>query len=422
MWKYECKRHLLYITMGVVIGALIFGVLGWQREALISTMEMVTKDKTILNNPALPYLTGALAIGGLVNGLLLTFQLMQRFNINYLIFMMIFFLASELIIMAGVFLLLPAYVVCIYGWLTVPNRSKKRMLDKNSVSGVQEVERVYRLHHHFDESSEIYGKNAWSIMLRVNILYFSGILALFLVLLYVDDLFIVMAAGLLYMVLFFQLTKYKNKALQPIISLLYDHCDPEACASAIFALAKKAHKKKNFPLTQQLAQCMVYLNDPHLAIDVLVTSTQTRNGFLYPYHTLMAYAYYQLGDESMVKHHLEECEKSGKGGMAGPMGMFRQQALESIQNKLNLMQQDFRKAQTFYRQSLQNGGMMFQQVDAHYYLGLMAFVEQDLREAETHFRFVQEYGNHMYFKEKADTFMKTIETLENADEDTAGTM
>lgn len=38
-----------------------------------------------------PYLMGALAIGGLVNGLMLMFQLMQRFNINYFIFMMIFF-------------------------------------------------------------------------------------------------------------------------------------------------------------------------------------------------------------------------------------------------------------------------------------------------------------------------------------------
>lgn len=83
------------------------------------------------------------------------------------------------------------------------------MLDKNTVTSVQEVERVYRLHHHYDETCEIYGKNAWNIMLRVNILYFSGILALFLVLMYVEDLFIVMAAGLLYMMLFFSLRSIK---------------------------------------------------------------------------------------------------------------------------------------------------------------------------------------------------------------------
>ena len=254
-------------------------------------------------------------------------------------------------------------------------------------------------------------------MLRVNILYFSGILALFLVLMYVEDLFIVMAAGLLYMMLFFQLTKYKNKALQPIIALLYDKCDPQACASAIFALAKKAHKKKNFPLTQQLAQCMIYLNDPHLAIDVLVTSNPSRNGFVYPYHTLMAYAYYQLGDESMVKHHLQECEKSKKGNMAGPMNMFAQQALASIQNKLDLMKQDFRKARTYYMQGLQAQAMPFQLVDSHYYLGLISFVEQDMREAQIHFQYVQQHGNRMYFKEKADSFMETILALEKANEE-----
>ena len=400
-----------------IIGALVFGALGWQREGLLATLEMVTSDKAILQDPMTPYLMGALAIGGLVNGLMLMFQLMQRFNINYFIFMMIFFLASELIILAGMVLLLPAFVVCIYGWLTVPNRGKKRMLDKNTVTSVQEVERVYRLHHHYDETCEIYGKNAWNIMLRVNILYFSGILALFLVLMYVEDLFIVMAAGLLYMMLFFQLTKYKNKALQPIIALLYDKCDPQACASAIFALAKKAHKKKNFPLTQQLAQCMIYLNDPHLAIDVLVTINPSRNGFVYPYHTLMAYAYHQLGDESMVKHHFQECEKSKKGNMAGPMNMFAQQALASIQNKLDLMKQDFRKARTYYMQGLQAQAMPFQLVDSHYYLGLISFVEQDMREAQIHFQYVQQHGNRMYFKEKADSFMETILALEKANEE-----
>ena len=35
MWKYECKRHLLYMTTGVIIGALVFGALGWQREGLL---------------------------------------------------------------------------------------------------------------------------------------------------------------------------------------------------------------------------------------------------------------------------------------------------------------------------------------------------------------------------------------------------
>ena len=67
---------------------------------------------------------------------------------------------------------------------------------------------------------------------------------------------------------------YKNEKcmmLQPIVSLLYDQCDPLACASAIFALAHKSHRKKNFPLIQQMAQCMIYLDDPHLAIDIMAS-------------------------------------------------------------------------------------------------------------------------------------------------------
>ena len=131
----------------------------------------------------------------------------------------------------------------------------------------------------------------------------------------------------------------------------------------------------------------------------------------------MAYAYYQLGDESMVKHHLQECEKSKKGNMAGPMNMFAQQALASIQNKLDLMKQDFRKARTYYMQGLQAQAMPFQLVDSHYYLGLISFVEQDMREAQIHFQYVQQHGNRMYFKEKADSFMETILALEKANEE-----
>ena len=94
---------------------------------------------------------------------------------------------------------------------------------------------------------------------------------------------------------------------------------------------------------------MVYLNDPHLAIDVLATSAQGRGNFIFAYHSLMAYAYYQLGDRSMVKYHYDECEKAGARVNNGPMQMIKTQCLEGIQNKLDLMDQNFTGSRVFLK-------------------------------------------------------------------------
>lgn len=412
MWKYECKRHLLYVGLGMLVGALIFGLLGWQQEFVQEMLKTVTDNKEILTDPYLPYMFGALMVGSLVNGMLLLFAIIRHFNLNFLFVAIALMLFGSYIGVFGFFALLPTIVVCLYGWATIPNRKEHNELTKNASNAVKEAERIYRLHHVYDEANEELGDRAWKIMLRVNILYFLGIVGLFLILLYVEDFMIVMLAGLIFMGLFYQLTKYKNSALQPIISLLYDQCDPEACATAIFALARKAHKKKTFPLTQQLAQCMIYLNDPHLAIDILAIGNTNRHGIVYPYYTLMGYAYYLLGDQSMVEHQKNECERlGGKANTTGPMGLFRQQAIESINTKLLLMNQEFDQAKLYYQRASEVKGMAFQEVDTNYYLGLISFVQQEFYQAQTHFEFVSQHGNKIYFKQKADEFLATIETL-----------
>ena len=167
-------------------------------------------------------------------------------------------------------------------------------------------------------------------------------------------------------------------------------------------------------MPQHLAQCMVYLNDPHLAIDVLATSAQGRGKFIFAYHSLMAYAYYQLGDRSMVKYHYDECEKAGARVNNGPMQMIKTQCLEGIQNKLDLMDQNFSSSRSFFEKAMPTAGFEFQRVDFKYYLGLIAFVEKDLEEAKSCFRYVCAHGNKIYYVEKAQSFLKTIEQAEAA--------
>ena len=75
---------------------------------------------------------------------------------------------------------------------------------------------------------------------------------------------------------------------------------------------------------------------------------QNKNGLQYAYHSLMAYAYYQLGDKGMVQHHLMKVKMPIRN-MNGPLGIIRLQTLTAIKNKLSLMEQDFDKAEQFYK-------------------------------------------------------------------------
>lgn len=409
MWKYQCKKHLGILAVTFVVGAILFGAMGYQRELMEVYLKQYQVEEAVSQIPYFYYLLGGLTVSSIANGLLILTYVIQRFNIPFFAIILVMFVAFQVIGLVGIILWIPAIVVCIYGWLTIPNRGKHRELSKESVTTVAEVERVYRLHHRYLDEYEEMGKKAWSFMFKMNAVYAVGLIGIVLVILYVQEFTIVLLAMMLYSILFFQLTKRKNQALQPIIMLLYNDCNPEACASAIFAFAKKSRKKKTFPLPQHLAQCMIYLNDPHLAIDVLATCAQNKNSFIFAYHSLMAYAYYQLGDESMVKYHYEQCDKAAARVNSGPMMLIKEQCLEGIQNKQDLMNKNFGRARTYYQKSLPTVGFEFQKVDFNYYLGLIAFVDRDLDEAKSRFDYVVAHGGSIYYVEIAQKFLKTIE-------------
>lgn len=414
MWKYQCKKHLGFILGGAILGAIFFGYFGYSQSAIKDTAEMMNTPEImeLAKISYMPYLIGAIAGAGAANGLLLTTYLIQRFNISFFIMYILIFALFSVISAVGIVLLLPAVVVCIYGWLTIPNRSSRSNMKKNTVSSVAEVERVYRLHHTYLSEYEDLAKKVWDYTMRMNLAYIIGLLFIFLLILWIDDLFMLMLVFIAYAILFMVMSRRKAIAVQPIVSLLYDECNPEACASAIFALARKSRKRKNFPLPQYLAQSMIYLNDPHLAADVMVTCERNKNALIFPYYSIMAYVYYQLGDQSMVKFQYDECVKNSTRMTNGPMGLMRQQCLNGIENKLHLMEKDFDKARSYYESLLESTTFEFQKVDAHYYLGLISFVQRDFDAAQRYFRYVSEHGKSMYFVEKAMAFLKKLEALE----------
>lgn len=417
MWKYQCKRHLGILLVAFIAGAILMGAMGYEKELVLTTAEQWGFDAKMLSNSYIYYAIGGISFAGIANGLMLSMYAIQKFNLPFIFALLGITLLSSVIAGIGIATLLPAVVIALYGWITIPNRGKHKELSKNSITSVAEVERVYRLHHTYLNEYEELGKKAWSSILRMNLIYSVGLLGIILIILYVQNLMIMLAAMILYSILFIQLAKLKNQALQPIIALLYNDCNPEACASAIFALAKKSRKKRTFPMPQHLAQCMVYLNDPHLAIDILATCNQSKGNFIFAYHSLMAYAYYQLGDESMVKYHYEQCDKASSRINNGPMLVIKQQCLEGIQNKLDLMQKNFGRARTFYRNGLTNIGFEFQRIDFKYYLGLIAFVERDVEDARDAFEYVVSHGGSIYYVEKAKSFLAIIEKADVHNED-----
>lgn len=411
MWKFQCKKHMGVLLTTAIFGAVMFGFFGYA-QVYVKQVAEISNQPELLTNPVLPYLIGAVIGAGAGNGLMILTYLMQRFNITFIFMYLIIMLAITPMVIVGMVLLIPSIVVCAYGWFTIPNREKRNNMKRSSISTVAEIERVYRLHHTYHEEYEEVAKKAWDYTLRLNLTYIIGLLFVFLVSMWMEDILMVFLLIIVYSVFFFQLNRKKALVMEPIVSLLYEQCDPEACASAIFAFARKSKRRKNFPLPQYLAQCMIYLNDPHLAVDVLVTSERNKQAIMFPYYSLMAYAYYQLGDQSMVQLQFDECSKSSIRMTNGPMGMLRKQCLDGIENKIKLMEKDFDVAQTYYTEYAKGSIYEFQKVDTQYYLGLICFVERDLDRAQRHFTYVKDHGKKLYFVEKANNFLHMIEAAQ----------
>lgn len=418
MWKYQCKKHLLLVLGGMVVGLFLFHDMSTAAITSVMTQmsETVSIDKEVIAmmySKEMVYFMSVLYGGGLVNAILLLYYALQRFNPWILLLgMMLFGSLFTYVLAIGILGVIPSIIVCIYGMLTIPNRGKHKMFEKSQLTTVSEIERVYRLHHNYIDSYEEMAKKMFLSNIAITLMYALGAAAMIMILLYVEDTMIMIVSFVAYAMLMIGMIRKRNEIVQPVVALLYEECNPEACASVIFALAKKMHSKKNFPLGQYLAQCMIYLNDPNLAIDVLACTRHTNTNTLLPYHSIMAYANYQLGDASEVRRHYEECDKLQIKGMNSPLALIKQQYLESIQNKMDLMDKDFSKSRSFYQNALDTTTMEFQKVDFHYYLGLIAFVEEDVWEAKNQFEYVTAHGNGMYFVEKARKFLSMIEQMQ----------
>ena len=361
------------------------------------------------NNMWILYLGDALLISGIINIIYIGQYVTARFNISPWIIMFLIFFLPEYMIYIGTLLVIPAFIVCIYGMLSLRSSISKERREFN-FSNDDELVRMYKIHHNLDESYKELAKTCRKNVRKLNGIYALGIVALLVILIMINNMLLLAVLLMFYLFAFNLVLRYRAVSLLPITRLLYEDCDPEACASAIIYYCTNSKGHTRLKQHTLLAQCLIYLNDPELAQDVLISYPRKDAASSLQYWSLMSYIDYMLKDEDGLSRCKEEAQSIrlhyGRAGI-----MIQSEEMAAIENKIHLMDGDFNTCKKYYLQGLQRANFPFQQVDSCYYIALISFVEEDYKLARMYFEKVLEIGNRMYFVEKAKNYLAKIDKI-----------
>ena len=420
MWKYRCKSHLIAMSVAFVVGLALSAVVFSSGVDLNSDMfssalsqapgvntEALNQVLTYLqNNIWILYLGDALLISGIINIIYISQYVTARFNISPWIIMFLIFFLPEYMIYIGTLLVIPAFIVCIYGMLSLRSSISKERREFN-FSNDDELVRMYKIHHNLDESYKELAKTCRKNVRKLNGIYALGIVALLVILILINNMLLLAVLLMFYLFAFNLVLRYRAVSLLPITRLLYEDCDPEACASAIIYYCTNSKGHTRLKQHTLLAQCLIYLNDPELAQDVLISYPRKDAASSLQYWSLMSYIDYMLKDEDGLSRCKEEAQSIrlhyGRAGI-----MIQSEEMAAIENKIHLMDGDFNTCKKYYLQGLQRANFPFQQVDSCYYIALISFVEEDYKLARMYFEKVLEIGNRMYFVEKAKNYLAKL--------------
>ncbi len=423
MWKYRCKSHLIAMSVAFVVGLALSAVIfssgvdlnsdmfssalsqapGVNTEALNQVLAYLQNNMWIL------YLGDALLISGIINIIYIGQYVTARFNISPWIIMFLIFFLPEYMIYIGTLLVIPAFIVCIYGMLSLRSSISKERREFN-FSNDDELVRMYKIHHNLDESYKELAKTCRKNVRKLNGIYALGIVALLVILILINNMLLLAVLLMFYLFAFNLVLRYRAVSLLPITKLLYEDCNPEACASAIICYCTNSKGHTRLKQHTLLAQCLIYLNDPELAQDVLISYPRKDAASSLQYWSLMSYIDYMLKDEDGLSRCKEEAQSIrlhyGRAGI-----MIQSEEMAAIENKIHLMDGDFNTCKKYYLQGLQRANFPFQQVDSCYYIALISFVEEDYKLARMYFEKVLEIGNRMYFVEKAKNYLAKIDKI-----------
>jgi hypothetical protein len=407
MWKYQCKTQFFSLVISFVIGCVLSSFFYFMQLDTL-TGELSEAVTTLIGqySPLVVVISGGFSLAGIVNVVIMAQMVMNQFRISPFLIFLICMFAYEYIYMLGVILVIPMMGITLYGWLSLRNMDKK-LLRRANISNDEELVRIYKIHHPMVESVEPLARTCRANMNRITSIYALGVLAILCVLLFVDNAIFVMIAILFYMFTLNFLIRYRASQFLPISNLLYQQCNPQACASALIYFCTNKKGKVKLRYQSLLAQCLIYMDDPNLAQDVLITYPRKDAGSILMYWSLMAHIDYMLKDEDGLLRCKEEASKVnirfGRNGI-----MAKNAEMASIENRINLMNSDFNACKKYYLNVYNSSPLPYEKIDAAYYIGLISFVQQDYPVAKLYFERVAAHGNTMYFKAKAEYYLEKL--------------
>ena len=412
MWKYQCKTYILSLLGGFIAGVLL-SVIAMSQGLDLSAFSFPSEAVSyVQSNPIYFYIMGGMSIAGIVNVVLFIHFAGTQLNFSPFILIMALMFFTSQVLLLGTLLVVPAIFICIYGILTSKS-DVQREFHKTKLNNDEEIFRIYQNNHKLDSSMQTLAQACRANMMRITYIYALGIVAVLFVVTWISNTIVLVITLLFYFAALSFLLRYRSTSVIPIAALLYEECDPEACASAIFYFSQSPWSKK-IRIRQHalLAQCLIYLDDPELAQDVLISYPKKDAASTLQYWSLMSYVYYLLKDESDLSRCKQQADRVQFN--SGTMGvMIQSEEKKAIQNKIDLMNGELNTAKKYYLHALKQAKFPFQQVDASYYIGLISFVEEDYVLAKLYFNKVVDFGNKIVFVNKAKKYLKMMESMDN---------
>ncbi len=410
MWKYRSKSHLLALSISFIVGFILTFVSFSSDPSIF--YELLPEDVVSMfqSSPMLLPVLGGFSFAGFMNLIVISQMIIDQFRINPIWVMILVFLIPDYLFEISTFLVIPVFCVCLYGVFSL-RHSTNTQLKKANISSEEEIFRVYSLHHELKTEYESLAKVCKRNEQRINAIYGLGIVAIIILFVTIQNIYILLLAFVFYMFAFRVLLEHRAASLIPITSLLYESCDPEACVSAIYYYSQSFGKRLRLKQHTLLAQSLIYLNEPELAQDVLILYPKKDQASTLTYWSLMSYIYYMLKDDFSLQKCLDESNKIdlrfGRTGVT-----IQNEEVMAIENKINLMNGELSKSKRYYLNSLKKAKFTFQKVDAYYYIALISFVEEDYAMSDLYFKKVVNLGNHLYFVEKAKVYLDKIDNMD----------
>ncbi len=416
MWKYKCRNQFFTLLTGFVAGflmAILFNTSELVQELFADTLpESVLA--TLKANPMLINFSAGLGFAGLTNIFLLGNLFSTYYPGSVFLFMLAVIMIPEYAMMIGILLVPVSLIVTLYGWISL-RLSISKQLKAAGVSGDQEIVARILEKMPLDPKYQQLGLETRKTVYRVNTAYFLGLTAMFCVMFFLENLFVVLILLFICMAAFQYLARIRSTCFSGISALLVNECNPKACLSALLYYAKHGnrYRLKNRAL---IAQCLVYLDMPKLAKDVLIEFPRSNQNNILAYCSLMANIDYMLKDEAGLQKCKEDIAKARP--QMGAMGMMiKSEELASVENRIHLMRGDFNTCKTYFLNMAQATGSNLQKVESYYYIALISFVQDDYVLAKMYFEKTIQHGNQTYFVNNAKSYLSKIEATPEIEQD-----